>query len=240
MAAVSFRLRSEMRSLLICFALLAAFLTARADDELVSIDPQNGLITVQQKNALKGYRLKAFTDVTINGQKATAAQLKPGMDVVITLADPQTASKIAARGNVALPSGAATRPVTPARPPIGGLSQPLTRKILFKAVVDGDDWLIIQDGKIRIQHGGWQKPENISVNGIKWKPEWEGNNSDDFVAFAPPLAPFAGATVTMKMVKGRGVATMKEPPTDANGHTARIHLEDKGGGASEFEVRVAW
>jgi hypothetical protein len=39
------------------------------------------------------------TEVNVNGQKATAAELKPGMTVKITLiSDPSTASRIDAAG----------------------------------------------------------------------------------------------------------------------------------------------
>ncbi len=64
----------------------------RADDELVSVDAAEGMITIQQRGALKTYRLKPFTYITINGQKAAAGQLRAGMQVTLGLADGQTAS----------------------------------------------------------------------------------------------------------------------------------------------------
>lgn len=209
-------------------------------DELVSVDATGGLLTVQQRGALKSYRLKPFTDITINGQKGALTQLKPGMDVAITLSDPQTASKVVARGNL----GYAATP-TPGRvlaTPIPFFANrsnaQLTRKLVIKASIDGDDKFIVQDGKIRIRHGGWQKPTEISVNGVPWKVQWSDNDSDDFTALQ--FAPFAGATVTVRKIKGRGDATVLEPPTDTNGQKLLIHFKDDGGGASSFEVRVDW
>lgn len=213
-----------------------------AADEIVSIDASAGLLTVQQRGALKSYRLKNFTDITINGQKCTAFLLKPGMDVTLMLSDPQTASKVTAKGNVA----PATTPVpVPAQRPAtsGSLFQDkanaqLKRKLVIKASIDGDDKFIIQNGTIQIQHGGWQKPIDISVNGIPWKPQWTDKNSDYFTA--GQFAPFAGAAVTVKKSKGRGEAIILEPPTDTNGQKLLVHFKDDGGGASEFEVRIDW
>ncbi|EDY16291.1 hypothetical protein CfE428DRAFT_6194 [Chthoniobacter flavus Ellin428] len=223
------------------FLLLTAF--ACADDELVSIDPATGMVTIQQGGALKTYRIKSFTDITINGQKATAAQLKAGMQVTIGLADAQTASKIIANGN----SGAAahTAPAsTPATKPLSdsGSFQKLTHRIVFKGEIDAGDNLIIENGKLHIQHIDWQKPTDISINGVNWAPKWNGNTSDDFTAFNPPLAPFAGAKVTVLRVnmKARSDAKLLEPPTEANGQKLTVHLQDKGAGASHFEVHIIW
>jgi hypothetical protein len=227
-----------MKSTLVFLALILAAIFCRADDELVSVDAGSGMITIQQKGTLKSYRLKPFTDVVVNGQKGTLAHLKAGMQVTVTLADPQTASKITAKGNV--PAGAP--PLQPLgggpRPPIGANNAQQVRKITIKATVDGDDTFTIQDGHIRIKHGGWQKPIDISVNGIKWKPDWDDNTSEDFTAV--PMAPFAGANVTVKMNKGRGEMKVIEPPTDANGQRLKIHVQDEGGGASLFEVFITW
>jgi hypothetical protein len=227
--------------LLLVFLLLISL--ARADDQLISIDPTAGMITIQQQGALKTYRLRPFTDITINGVKATAPQLQPGMQVAIGLADPQTASKIAARGN---PATAAATP-SPARGPAtpkpafsAAPTSQLTRHLVIKASVDAGDNVVVQDGKLHIEHIDWSQPVDISINGIKWKPKWDGNNTDDFTGFNPPLAPFTGANVTIKKLKGRGDATVLEPPTEANGQKLVVHLQDNGSGASPFEVHVTW
>jgi hypothetical protein len=224
---------------LLLFLLLTAF--ACADDQVVSVDSAAGMITVQQRGALKSYRLKPFTDITLNGEKATAAQLKAGMQVNISLADPQTASKIVAKGNPGS-AGAPTPTASAASKPFGDsiASQQLTRRIVFKADVDAGDNVIIENGKLHIQHIDWKKPGDITINGIKWPPQWNGNTSDDFTGFTPPLAPFAGAKVNVRKVKGRGEVTILEPPTDANGQKLVVHLQDNGSGSSHFEVHIIW
>ena len=56
-------------------------------------------ITVTEKNTTKTLAITQFTEITVNGQRATAAELKPGMTVSITLGtDPSKASRINATG----------------------------------------------------------------------------------------------------------------------------------------------
>jgi hypothetical protein len=56
-------------------------------------------ITVTEAKATKTLTITPFTEIIVNGQKATAADLKPGMTVNITLGtDPSKASRINATG----------------------------------------------------------------------------------------------------------------------------------------------
>lgn len=56
-------------------------------------------ITVTEAKSTKTLGINQFTEITVNGQKATAAELKPGMNVNVTLAtDPTKASRISATG----------------------------------------------------------------------------------------------------------------------------------------------
>ena len=117
------------------------------------------------------------------------------------------------------------------------------RRIVFKASVDAGDNVVIQNGKLHIEHIDWTKPKDISVNGIKWEPNWQDKITDDFAKFTPPLAPFAGAHVTVRSVrkvKKDGYVKVLEQPTDANGQKLIVHLQDEGGGASDFEVHITW
>lgn len=229
-----------MRPLLTSAILLMTFVVRCYCDELVSVDTTAGLVTVQQKGALKSYRLRQFTDVMINGQKGTAAQLKAGMDVTVALFDAQSLSSISAKGNAA-----SVPPAVPGKPQpgvnpflINRANAQLTRKLVIKASIDGEDKFIIQDGVVKIRHVSWQKPKEISINGIPWKPQWDDNKSDDFTAVR--LAPFSGGNVTVKKVKGRGEAVVIEPPTQTNSQKLEINFRDDGGGASDFEVKVEW
>lgn len=56
-------------------------------------------ITVTEAKATKTLAITQFTEIMVNGQKATAAELKPGMTVNITLGtDPTKATRIVATG----------------------------------------------------------------------------------------------------------------------------------------------
>src|SRR3954447_5545124 len=56
-------------------------------------------ITVAEEKATKTLTINQFTEIIVNGQKATAAELKPGMTVNISLGtDPKIASRINATG----------------------------------------------------------------------------------------------------------------------------------------------
>jgi hypothetical protein len=56
-------------------------------------------ITVAEAKTAKTLTITSFTEITVNGQKATAADLKPGMAVNLTLGtDPTKASRIVATG----------------------------------------------------------------------------------------------------------------------------------------------
>ena len=56
-------------------------------------------ITVKEATTTKTLAITQFTEITVNGQRATAAELKSGMTVNITLGtDPSKASRIHASG----------------------------------------------------------------------------------------------------------------------------------------------
>ena len=56
-------------------------------------------ITVTEGKTAKTLGITQFTEITVNGQKATAAELKTGMNVTVTLGtDPTKAARINATG----------------------------------------------------------------------------------------------------------------------------------------------
>jgi len=55
-------------------------------------------VTVTESKTSRTLTISQFTEITVNGVKATAAELKPGMTVSITLADPSRAARIVATG----------------------------------------------------------------------------------------------------------------------------------------------
>ena len=56
-------------------------------------------VTVMEDKTTKTLAINQFTEISVNGQRATAADLKPGMTVTIALGtDPSKASRINATG----------------------------------------------------------------------------------------------------------------------------------------------
>jgi hypothetical protein len=56
-------------------------------------------ITVTEDKVSKTFTITQFTEINVNGRKATVADLKPGMTVSVTLdTDPSRASRINATG----------------------------------------------------------------------------------------------------------------------------------------------
>lgn len=56
-------------------------------------------ITVAEEKAAKTYTVTQFTEITVNGQRGTIADLKPGMTVSVTLGtDASKASRVVASG----------------------------------------------------------------------------------------------------------------------------------------------
>ena len=54
-------------------------------------------ISITEDKEAKTFKISQFTEVTVRGQKATLADLKPGMAVSVTIgSDPTTAGRIAA------------------------------------------------------------------------------------------------------------------------------------------------
>lgn len=56
-------------------------------------------ITVTQEKVTRAFTITRFSEITVNGQKATIADLKPGMTVAVTIGvDPSEASRVVATG----------------------------------------------------------------------------------------------------------------------------------------------
>ena len=219
--------------ILVVLAFFTSLLPAAKADKLVSLDGAAAILTVEGNNGLKAYRTKPSTSVTVNGAAATLAMLKPGMKVTLTLADGNNVASIAAVGN-ALPASVANK-IGTLRPPLNG-----TRKILIKAVVDGHEVFYLKDGKMWLEHRGWDKVKQLTVNNIPWEPVWTGDRSDDFIAFQAALATLEKAQVKVRQSAGRAKVIIAEQPTEKNEHALKLRVDDGAGGADKYEFRIEW
>jgi TusA-related sulfurtransferase len=196
-------------------------LVATADDKLVSYDPAASVITVDRSGQLKTFRLRPITEFTVNGVKATLDKLQPGMKLNISLSDPQTVSRIAVIAAQPLKSNG--------------------RSIVIKMRVEGSEMVHIKNGGVVIEHNErYAKPTEISINGTEWQPKWNGNLTEPFTSFDPPLVPFGQTKPSFKQVLGRNKASMDKMPQGDFEKVATIRLADTNAGADVYEVQVAW
>jgi hypothetical protein len=70
--------------------------TPVAHHETVITSVSADSIVITADKVPKTYTVSQFTEVTVNGQKSTVADLKPGMNVSVTLSDPTRLSRITA------------------------------------------------------------------------------------------------------------------------------------------------
>lgn len=203
--------------LLILFIVAAS--TALAEDKLVSYDQATSIITVERGGQLKTFRVKPITEVTVNGTKTPIESLTPGMAVTITLSDPQTVSRIAARGV--------------------NFSQLNGRTLIIKIRVDGDDTIRVRDGKLTITHGEARKPEAININGTDWTPTWNRKETEPFTDFKSPLQPFKSQP-RLKQISGRGKVEMEKMAQGNFEKILTIKIKDGESGAEDYEIQIFW
>jgi hypothetical protein len=215
-------------------AALAAFDLANADDKLVTVDATASTVTIEQRGTLRVIRTKPFTDVLINGAKGDLNQLRPGMMLNITLSDPQTASRITAKGVAIAP------PADPKKPVPFYNRPPPPKSIHIRLRVDGTDRLRYADGKFWIEHGSNKKPEEITINGVEWKPTWVGDITEPFTAFDPKPVPMGNSRIIFKQLAGRAKAELEKPPAGNFEKIATIEVKDPPGDFDTYEFTLSW
>ena len=117
----------------------------------------------------------------------------------------------------------------------------------IKARIDGKDFLKIQGKRVWWEHElgglpGDPKGANqpTAINGIAWRPQWDGSNSIPFETLAPVFRPKHPEQVTLTRLGGRGEAMISELPTPANDNTLSVYFNDEEGGADWYEVSILW
>jgi hypothetical protein len=91
-------------ALLVCVTLSSAFAGGKKKEmpppkAPVVTQASATAVTVAEEKTTKTFAITQFTEIFVNGQRATAADLKPGMTVTVTIGmDPSKASRINASG----------------------------------------------------------------------------------------------------------------------------------------------
>jgi VCBS repeat-containing protein len=141
------------------------------------------------------------------------------------------------------------------------VAQPGHTQVHIRALVDGHDQLIVDDGKLRWEHfdnvvvGWWNgnsyvnEPTYVNVtNGVStysvdWTPQWRIFLSPDplrshGISSALDLTQFGDftkdSTVTMTVTNARDSVSLVGLPTQANGWQARVDFNDNPSGASDW------
>jgi serine/threonine protein kinase len=120
--------------------------------------------------------------------------------------------------------------------------------ITLKARIDGRDVLKLQGNKVWWEHelGGLPgDPQGGNaptfINGVAWRPQWDGSNSLPFVASAPFFRRKTPVEVTCTKLSGRGEAAISELPSLSNTNTLSVYFNDvEEGGADWYELSILW
>ncbi|MGO8767002.1 MAG: hypothetical protein ACLQSR_17940 [Limisphaerales bacterium] len=113
-------------------------------------------------------------------------------------------------------------------------------KLTFKAYVDGTDIIKLNGKKLWIEHQEWQLPNQITVNGKKWNPEWNQNTSAPY-SLSRVFNQRNLEKIKLTKVVGRGTISIMELPKPANQETLSIKVDDGPfGGADWYEFVVSW
>jgi hypothetical protein len=119
--------------------------------------------------------------------------------------------------------------------------------ITIKALIDDKDVLKIQGNKVWWEHqqGGLPgDPKGANqptfINGVVWRPQWDGSNSIPFEFLAPAFRPKGPEQVTLNNLSGRGDVVISESPTPANDGVLSVSFNDEEGGAGWYEVSILW
>jgi hypothetical protein len=80
----------------------------------------------------------------------------------------------------------------------------------------------------------------ITGNTGRWEVESGQPVSQQNAAFSVPLPATAGGTWSVSKQAGRGKVDLIDKPTEENGYTARIRIEDPQRGADTYRLRLQW
>jgi beta-lactamase regulating signal transducer with metallopeptidase domain len=124
----------------------------------------------------------------------------------------------------------------------------------IKAFIDGKDTIKIKGTKLWYEHHAWNLPgkwwdrannirydEPTYINGVAWKPEWEGNISKPYrLERAVPMRE-ANNRVKLTKVEARGSVSIAELPRQENDYTLSILLDDNRFNAAQWhEFIITW
>ncbi len=102
-----------------------------------------------------------------------------------------------------------------------GTAPEAEERFQWKGRVDGADEILIRGRSVRVNH-------------LEAKPI-----QHQHYRFSAPL-PARDVEVELHPIEGRGTVRLMEQPSERNDYTAVVRLEDRRGGASDYEFELVW
>ena len=121
--------------------------------------------------------------------------------------------------------------------------------VQIKAFIDGSDTIKIRGNELWYEHQKWDLPgkwqgrfdEPTTINGMEWKPEWNGLMSNRFQDFSPTLPKKALDQITLNKIQHRGTVEITAKPNKENDYTLSIFFDDNQySGAEWYDIKVEW
>ena len=132
----------------------------------------------------------------------------------------------------------ALKNATPSSVPTEGAAPGAVRRINIQGKFEFDT-IKIQKNTLWIQHNAYDLPADVKINTKRWNPEWTRDKSSSYV-FDPPLAPIDPKTLSTKSSRGRTEIKVYEMPSEANGQTLTLKVEDSPNGVGEYTIILTW
>ncbi len=125
--------------------------------------------------------------------------------------------------------------------------------ITIRALIDGSDVVKVRGNTLWYEHRNYAVPgawvgdydhsgnEPTVVNGVKWVPQWDGKTSKAYTAAGGLLPANSAVTVTAVAVSARGKCAVLEQPSEKNGYTLSVLLDDdRQDDAEWYEMHLCW
>jgi hypothetical protein len=229
-----------------CLLLPVAVQAQSGDYEIAEIDAAASTFTGKMHGQLRTMRVRPAVEVTINGLKATFAELEPGMKVKVTSAEPGVATRLVASGLRTQKPGTSPQSGAATAPAIGAASQP-ARQVKANIPANSADAFPIGDvrkgTKISLQYksGQWKSWGRISTSNPD-DENTEGGEACRVVVSLPAQGGKGGEVLAIVPPDTRKRPFVFEAQADYPGLVLRINDKDHSfsgnPGSVEYTVKI--
>jgi hypothetical protein len=209
--------------------------------EVIQVDPAGSSFTAEANKQLRTFRVRPGIEVTINGVKATFAQLEVGMKVNVTSAEPGLATKLVANGLQTKKAASAGQAVVLA--PGAQPERELDAEIKANSAAGFSLGVLPKGTKVMLQYqkGVWKSWGNIATENPDSEKSERGDASR-LVISLPSRNGKAGKTLTVVPFETAKRPFVYEVPVDFPDLVLRINDTEgsfeKNPGKVEYHVKV--